>query len=146
MEGGGGNRPPRRCFAAIVQSGPPRRKEGEGKEASTEFHNIGTANGYSLLLAKLNTGRKHQIRAHCSLAGFPIVGDKLYSFDGKYYLKRFNDEELTENDYKILGAQHHLLHAYALNLELPNEGLIKLISEYYSEDFKRYLELFKVKL
>ncbi len=121
-------------------------KNGEGKEASTEFKSLGTAKGYSLLLAKLNTGRKHQIRAHCALSGYPIVGDKLYSFEGKYYLKRFNNEELTEDDYKELGAQHHLLHAYALNLELPNEGLKKLISEYYSEDFKRYMELFKVKL
>lgn len=117
-------------------------KNGDGKEASTEFLNLGTAMGYSLLLAKLNTGRKHQIRAHCALAGFPIVGDKLYDFDGKYYLKRFNNEELTENDYKVLGAHHHLLHAYALNLELPVEGFTKIVSEYYSDEFKRYLDMF----
>lgn len=117
-------------------------KNGEGKEASTEFQNLGTASGYSLLLAKLNTGRKHQIRAHCALAGFPIVGDKLYDFDGKYYLKRFNNEQLTEDDYKALGARHHLLHAYSLNLELPVEGSTKIVSKYYSDEFKRYLDMF----
>ena len=37
--------------------------KGTGKEASTDFYNLGTAQGYSLLLAKLNSGRKHQIRA-----------------------------------------------------------------------------------
>ena len=117
-------------------------KSGEGKAASTEFRKLGSANGYSLLLAKLNSGRKHQIRAHCAIAGFPIVGDKLYDFDGKYYLKRFNNEELTDQDYKELGAKHHLLHAYALNLELPDEGLTKIVSEYYSDDFKKYLDMF----
>ena len=32
----------------------------------------------SLMLAKLGTGRKHQIRVHFSALGFPIVGDGLY--------------------------------------------------------------------
>lgn len=31
-----------------------------------------------LMLAKLGTGRKHQIRVHFSALGFPIVGDGLY--------------------------------------------------------------------
>lgn len=114
-----------------------------GKEASTVFHKIDSTDKYTLLLAKLNSGRKHQIRAHCSISGFPIVGDKLYSFDGKYYLKRFNNEELDEKDYEILGSKHHLLHAYALNLELPNqESPVQIISNYFSDEFKKYLSLF----
>ena len=117
-------------------------EKNEGKEASTDFYTLGTANGYSLLLAKLNSGRKHQIRVHCSLSGFPIVGDKLYSYEGKYYLKKCLDEELTEADYSLLGAKHHLLHSFVLNLNLPNEGKKHIVSEYFSEDFKKYLNLF----
>lgn len=113
-----------------------------GKEASTIFYNLGSSNGLTLLLAKINTGRKHQIRAHCAISGFPIVGDKLYSFDGKYYLKRCNNEELTDDDYKELGAKHHLLHSYALNLEIPQKGTVKLKSNYFSEEFKSYLDVF----
>lgn len=116
--------------------------EENGKEASTEFYNLGTADGFTLLLAKLYSGRKHQIRAHCSLSGFPIVGDKLYSFNSKYHLKKRNNETFTEKDYQELGASHHLLHSFALNIDLPNEGLKHIISEYYSEEFKRYLVLF----
>ena len=116
--------------------------KGTGKEASTDFYNLGTANGYSLLLAKLNSGRKHQIRAQCSIAGFPIVGDKLYSFASKYQLKKHNNEVFTEEDYQELGARYHLLHSFALNLNLPQEGQKQVVSEYFSDDFKKYLDLF----
>ena len=114
---------------------------GEGKASSTDFYNLGSVKGYTLLLAKLNSGRKHQIRAHCAYSGFPIVGDKLYSFDGKYYLKRFNNEELTEEDYKELGATHHLLHAFALKIELPEKTPRIVFSEYFSGEFEKYLRL-----
>lgn len=117
-------------------------KDGMGKEASTDFVKLGNVDGLTLLLAKLNTGRKHQIRVHCAISGFPIVGDKLYSYDGKYYLKRFNDEELTFNDYEILGATHHLLHAYAIKLELPENKEKLVISNYFSDEYKKYLNLF----
>lgn len=33
---------------------------------------------HSLVEVNIETGRKHQIRKHLSLAGFPIVGDRLY--------------------------------------------------------------------
>lgn len=117
-------------------------RNGDGKEASTDFYTLGISNGYSLLLAKLNSGRKHQIRVHTAFAGFPIVGDKLYSFDGKYYIKRINNGELNEDDYKELGAKHHLLHAYSLLLDLPLEGYVNLISNYFSDEFKKYLSFF----
>ena len=32
----------------------------------------------SLLLVKIETGRKHQIRRHLAMAGFPVVGDRLH--------------------------------------------------------------------
>ncbi len=116
-------------------------KCGEGKEASTEFRLLGTNDKYSLLLCRLNSGRKHQIRAHCAIIGHPIVGDKLYLYDGKYFIKRRDTDILEPADYETLGAHHHLLHAYALNLELP-EGPVSLRSEHFSPDFQKYLNLF----
>jgi tRNA pseudouridine32 synthase/23S rRNA pseudouridine746 synthase/23S rRNA pseudouridine1911/1915/1917 synthase len=50
----------------------------EGREAITHFTVIRRSPKYSYLKLQLETGRKHQIRVHCSNAGFPILGDDRY--------------------------------------------------------------------
>jgi 23S rRNA pseudouridine1911/1915/1917 synthase len=49
-----------------------------GKLAITEFDQIWSNKQFSLLQLKLLTGKKNQLRVHCSEAGHPIVGDKKY--------------------------------------------------------------------
>lgn len=98
----------------------------EGKSCSTIFRRkkisyekIGILNGpFSLVEAELETGRKHQIRAHLAALGFPILGDRIYSYAGKYYLK-MTHEPLSEEDYALLGARNQLLYAYRVLLRLP---------------------------
>jgi len=48
----------------------------EGKMATTHFERIGMADGMSLIEARLETGRTHQIRIHAAQSGHPIVGDR----------------------------------------------------------------------
>ena len=91
----------------------------KGKRCLTTFHHFSGNGESSLLLAKIYTGRKHQIRAHLSNLGSPIIGDKIYSHQGKYYLKRILSE-LDSNDFQTLGAEHHLLHSYFLKLFIPS--------------------------
>ena len=49
-----------------------------------------SAEGYSLIRCKLETGRTHQIRIHLSEAGHMLCGDKIYnrSADGKLMIDR----------------------------------------------------------
>jgi 23S rRNA pseudouridine1911/1915/1917 synthase len=95
--------------------------DASGKTAKTLFHPLSTNAGKTLLLIRTLTGRKHQIRAHLAALGFPIVGDKMYSLDGRYYLKRL-ESELDASDLEVLGAPHQLLHAFHLEIQ-AEDGL-----------------------
>ena len=50
----------------------------EGREAVTEYKQLGTAGGYTLLSLHPRTGRTHQLRAHLAYLGLPIAGDLRY--------------------------------------------------------------------
>lgn len=49
-----------------------------GKPAITHFSVIKRYDNYTLIEAKLETGRTHQIRVHMSHIGHPVVGDPMY--------------------------------------------------------------------
>jgi RluA family pseudouridine synthase len=49
-----------------------------GKSAVTRFRVLERFSSHSLLKAVPETGRTHQVRAHASALGFPLLGDKLY--------------------------------------------------------------------
>jgi 23S rRNA pseudouridine1911/1915/1917 synthase len=49
-----------------------------GQDAATRYRVLWTKDAYSYLEVEPLTGRTHQIRAHLSLIGHPIVGDKIY--------------------------------------------------------------------
>lgn len=73
----------------------------------------------SLVEVQLLTGRKHQIRAHLAHLGFPIIGDKIYSQEGQFYLKQCRHEAMTSQDLEHLGARTQLLHAQKLQTDIP---------------------------
>lgn len=53
----------------------------EGEEAITHYEVLAHRNPYTVIRAKLETGKKNQIRVHCQHAGMPIVGDERYGGD-----------------------------------------------------------------
>lgn len=50
----------------------------DGKDATTHYTVIRRSAKYTYLKLQLETGRKHQIRVHCQMAGHPVVGDERY--------------------------------------------------------------------
>jgi 23S rRNA pseudouridine1911/1915/1917 synthase len=50
----------------------------DGKDATTHFKVIRRSAKYTYLKLQLETGRKHQIRVQCQMAGHPVVGDPRY--------------------------------------------------------------------
>jgi 23S rRNA pseudouridine1911/1915/1917 synthase len=54
----------------------------DAKTAITHYKTERSVNNRSLLTVQLETGRQHQIRAHLSWLGYPIVGDPRYGTAG----------------------------------------------------------------
>ncbi len=112
-----------------------------GKLCTTEFYPIDYCrqSNKSLVLARLLTGRKHQIRASLAHLGHPIIGDKIYHHQGRFYLKQISDE-LTDTDRDELQSDHHLLHSYALKAQFTTGDY--LICVPFTQSFIKHLNNF----
>jgi len=66
---------------ALLKHQPSRRMlpDTTGASAITHYRVLGQGQGLSWLELQPQTGRTHQLRAHCRAIGCPIVGDALYN-------------------------------------------------------------------
>lgn len=77
------------------------QKETKGSNPiETRYQPVLSKNGYTLLLVELITGKTHQIRAHLSSIGHPIIGDFKYG-----------DNQINHALKKRFGLTFQLLHA-----------------------------------
>lgn len=69
-----GRHPRERQRMAVIPPG----SEPPGRAARTRFHVLERFPGFTLLEARLDTGRTHQVRVHCAYIRLPVVGDPVY--------------------------------------------------------------------
>ncbi|MGI4748966.1 MAG: RluA family pseudouridine synthase [Janthinobacterium lividum] len=62
----------------VTREGWTMRADPKGQPAHTEWTVLGRAPGLAWVELRLLTGRTHQARVHCALAGWPILGDPIY--------------------------------------------------------------------
>jgi 23S rRNA pseudouridine1911/1915/1917 synthase len=80
-------------------------KPGAGRRAVTHVTALCRAEGYTLIEAKLETGRTHQIRVHMAHMGYPVLGDTVYGGEKQPF-----------------GLRGQVLHASALTFTHPVTG------------------------
>jgi 23S rRNA-/tRNA-specific pseudouridylate synthase len=91
-----------------------------GEKAQTDYQVLSSTGGYSLLKVTPRTGRTHQIRAHLSFLGHPVVGDKIY-IDPRIF-ERYIHEGWLEEMRPVVKAERLLLHASLLAFRHPMTG------------------------
>jgi 23S rRNA pseudouridine1911/1915/1917 synthase len=98
----------------------------DGKEARTLIRPIKGLKGSFLAEVEIETGRKHQIRRHGVLKGYPVVGEF------KYFKGPWREE--------LLFAPRLLLHSYRIELRNPKTGKIFKAEAPMPGDFSSFLE------
>lgn len=92
------------------------------REAVTHLKVTERFDGFTLLEAKLDTGRTHQIRVHCSFIGHPVVGDPLYGGTRRAIPPSYNKMQQRSLASLIEGLQGQALHAFSLSFDHPITG------------------------
>jgi 23S rRNA pseudouridine1911/1915/1917 synthase len=82
-----------------------------GRPSTTSYHCTAFYPGYTLVSARPETGRTHQLRVHFAAIGHPIAGDTTYGQPSRQ-----------------LGLTRQFLHAAELEFTAPNGTPLKLLS------------------
>lgn len=105
-----------------------RRNLPQGKRAVTLYHVVAIYSNYTLIRARLLTGRTHQIRVHMKYLGCPVLGDPIYS----------------KKDSLFPDAQM-MLHSRLLKIRLPGEENFAIFKAAIPERFKKTIAILKEK-
>ena len=130
-----GRDPRERTRMAVVQ-GPT------GKTARTRWRVLERFGPATLVEAKLETGRTHQIRVHFAALRHPVVGDPVYGGRARKSLSlRQSERSLAVALLRNLRRQ--ALHAAQLELTHPSTGERLRFESALPDDFLRALELLR---
>jgi 23S rRNA pseudouridine1911/1915/1917 synthase len=129
-----GRDPRERTRMAVVRTG--------GKPARTRWRVLERFGPATLVEARLETGRTHQIRVHFAALRHPVVGDPLYGGRARKSLSlRQSERSLADALLAVMGRQ--ALHAAQLELVHPVTGAILRFESALPEDFTGALELLR---
>lgn len=92
------------------------------REARTRYRVLREFPAFSLVEARLDTGRTHQIRVHLAAIGHPVAGDAVYGGGA------------------LPGLNRQFLHAYRLTFRVPSTGERLTVSSELPADLQAVLD------
>lgn len=104
------------------------RADKDGKRALTRFRLLQRYAKASLVEAELETGRTHQIRVHCLLAGHPLAGDVKYG------------DAVFNKSLRSAGLRRLFLHAREISFTSPVNDQVISISAPLPDELQSVLE------
>jgi 23S rRNA pseudouridine1911/1915/1917 synthase len=129
-------RDPRERTRMAVVRGPA------GKAARTRWRVLERFGPATLMEARLESGRTHQIRVHFASLRHPVVGDPLYGGRSRKSLS-LRQSERSLADALLRTLRRQALHAAELELVHPVTGAALRFTSALPEDFSRALELLR---
>lgn len=102
------------------------KNQQNAKESITIFKPLRNFKHTTLLKIRPLTGRTHQIRAHLSYLGYPIVGDILYLKGQNNYEELLDGKISSSSRIKMCGSNRVELYAVALEFIFKNHFFISL--------------------
>ncbi|MDD4932049.1 MAG: RluA family pseudouridine synthase [Methylacidiphilaceae bacterium] len=112
-------------YIGISEENPVAIRQGirpEGAPAITVVRSLCSGEKITVLRAFPKTGRLHQIRVHLSAIRHPIVGDKIYGPDPKFFLQ-FAAQGWSPELAESLCLPRHALHASRLSFRWQGKDL-----------------------
>jgi len=100
----------------------------EGKPSVTHFRLLEDFGEVSLVQARLETGRTHQIRVHAQVSGHSLVGDEKYG------------QDQANQRWRAKGVKRLFLHAASLGFVLPGETETTWVEAPLPQDLTQVLE------
>lgn len=119
---------PKKPGVTIVQAG--------GKPAATTLRVIERFHGFTLVEARPQTGRQHQIRVHLQAIGHPLLVDHLYAKTGAFFLSAIKPgyrAKAGEQEQPLI--QRLTLHASALRFVHPLRAEFFTLHAPFPKDF-----------
>lgn len=126
-------------IAPVGRSSRDRKKMAvtpTGRTAITHFKILEKYTSFSLISARLETGRTHQIRVHFSYIGHPVVGDTEYG--GQNRALNVKTSESVMNAIRSLKRQ--ALHAELLGFKHPKTGEYMEFSAPIPDDIQNLID------
>lgn len=108
-----------------------------GKPALTKLHVVERFRGFTLVEARPETGRQHQIRVHVQAIGHPLMVDPVYGSHDAFFLSSIKSRmHFRKGEAERPLINRLSLHAASLRLRHPRTGEECVVATEASKDFQ----------